>query len=153
MELRVVAVGTRMPPWVADGWKEYARRLPPHLQLNLRAVESANKLPPAAAKRSEGEHLLAALPGRAHAIALDGGGKPWSTEALAGRLEQWLEHGDPMAFLIGGAEGLDRPVLAQCRERWSLGPLTLPHMLVRVIVAEQLYRAWTVLQGHPYHRG
>lgn len=153
MEFKVAAVGTRMPAWVADGWNEYARRMPPHLPLTLHAVEAAGKHPPAQAKRAEGERLLAALPPRGYAVALDGRGKPWSTETLAARLERWLETGDPVVLMIGGAEGLDTPVLAHCREHWSLGPLTLPHMLVRVIVAEQLYRAWTVVQGHPYHRG
>lgn len=153
MEFRVVAVGTRMPSWVATGWKEYTRRMPPHLPLTLHEIDTPGKRSPAQVRRLEGERLLGALPNRCRTIALDGRGTPWSTDTLSRHLEQWLELGEPVAFLIGGAEGLDRRVLEQCRDRWSLGPLTLPHMLVRVIVAEQLYRAWTVLQGHPYHRG
>lgn len=152
MELVVAGVGTRMPAWVADGWQEYARRMPPHLPLRLIEVPGAGKAGAGRESALEAERLLEKLPARAQIIALEITARPWSTEKLAGRLEHWQLDGDPVWFLIGGANGLDGTLLGRVDERWSLGPATLPHMLVRVIVAEQLYRASTILSGHPYHR-
>jgi 23S rRNA (pseudouridine1915-N3)-methyltransferase len=97
--------------------------------------------------------VLAALPKSAQVVALDGRGKPWSSEQLARRLEHWRGGGRDLALLIGGPEGHAAEVLAAADESWSLGPLTLPHMLVRLLVAEQLYRAAALLANHPYHRG
>lgn len=153
MELVVAAVGTRMPGWIADGWREYARRMPPHLTLELIEVPVADKAGAGRESALEAERLLARVPGNATRVALEIGARPWSTEKLAQSLERWQLDADPVWLFIGGAEGLDAGLLKTCRERWSLGPATLPHMLVRVIVAEQLYRAWTILSGHPYHRG
>lgn len=153
MRLLVAAVGTRMPAWVAEGWLEYARRMPPNLSLELVEVPVAGKAGAGRASVLEGERLRQKLPERAHILALEITARPWSTEKLAERLQQWQLDGDPVCFLIGGADGLDASLLAEAHERWSLGPATLPHMLVRVVVAEQLYRASTILSGHPYHRG
>lgn len=151
MELRVIAIGRSMPGWVGDGWREYARRMPRHLPLELvelAPARSGGKL----GRRQEGEALLSRCPPHAVRIALDRGGIAWSTRELAARLDQWQRVGSPVCFLIGGADGLDPVVLEQSSQRWSLSRLTFPHMLVRVLLAEQLYRSWTVLTGHPYHR-
>lgn len=142
-----------MPDWIADGWQEYARRMPPHLKLELIEVPVAGKAGAGRESTVEAERLLARAPEDACRVALEIGARPWSTEKLSSRLEHWQLEGRAVWFFIGGARGLDRSVLDTCHERWSLGPATLPHMLVRVVVAEQLYRAWTVLSGHPYHRG
>ena len=152
MDLVVAAVGTRMPAWIADGWQEYARRMPPHLKLDLIEVPVAGKAGAGRESTMEAERLLARMPGGALGVALEINARSWPTEKLAQRLEHWQLDGRPVCFFIGGADGLDRSVLETCSERWSLGPATLPHMLVRVIVAEQLYRASTILAGHPYHR-
>lgn len=152
MDLVVAGVGTRMPAWVADGWQEYARRMPSHLPLRLIEVPVAGKAGAGRESALEAERLLDKLPPRARIVALEITARPWSTEKLAGRLEHWQLDGEPVWFLIGGANGLDARLLERAHERWSLGPATLPHMLVRVIVAEQLYRASTILSGHPYHR-
>ena len=100
----------------------------------------------------EGSAILAAIPKSAHVVALDGRGKPWSSEQLADELARWRMGGRDLAILIGGPDGHAPEVLARADQRWSLGPLTLPHMLVRLVVAEQLYRAASLLAGHPYHR-
>lgn len=152
MNLNVVSVGTKMPAWLHQGWLDYAKRMPPHLPLNLIEVEPAPPKKPNAAQ-IEAQRIASHCPARARLIALDASRQPWSTEDLVGRLEEWLREGDPVCFLIGGADGLDRQLIKESNERWSLGPAVFPHMLVRVLVAEQLYRAWTITQGHPYHRG
>ena len=104
------------------------------------------------AMKQESGRLLDAIAPRDWVVGLDIGGKPWSTEQLARQLERWLQAGRDVVFMIGGPEGLDSACLARADQRWSLGPLTLPHPLVRVVVSEQLYRAWTILEHHPYHR-
>ena len=152
MKLVVAAVGQRMPGWVEAGWNEYARRFPSHLTLELVEVPVAGRSGSSRDNAIEAERLLARAPQRASRIAMHGSQKAWSTEHLADRLAHWQMLGDPVWFFIGGANGLTPEVLATCTERWSLGPAVFPHMLVRVIVAEQLYRASTILSGHPYHR-
>ena len=152
MDLVVAAVGTRMPGWVADGWREYTRRMPPHLNVELIEVPVSGKAGAGRESTVEAERLLSRAPEQAVRVALEIAARPWSTEKLSQRLDHWQHEGRPVWFFIGGADGLDPDVLKTCSERWSLGPATLPHMLVRVIVAEQLYRASTILAGHPYHR-
>ena len=152
MKLTVVSVGTRMPAWLEQGWLEYAKRMPPHLPLDLIEIEPGAPKKPHPA-RVEADRMRRAIPERAHRVALDAGPKPWSTEHVVTQLEVWLQVGDPVCLLIGGADGLDSGWLQQADQCWSLGPAVFPHMLVRVLVAEQLYRAWTITQGHPYHRG
>ncbi len=155
MELRLIAVGQRMPRWVEEGWREFARRMPVQLPLRLLEVPLGRRGRHRnidAALAEEGARVLAAA-GNARIVALDCRGHPLSTKELVARMEGWLQDGRDVALLVGGPDGLYRECLTRAEYRWCLSPLTLPHMLVRVIVAEQLYRAWTVLQNHPYHRG
>ena len=155
MKARLVAVGERAPVWVAQGFAEYQKRLSHWLPLELIEIEPGLRgkgRDPARAISEEGLRVMAALPKQAHVIALDGRGKAWTSEQLAQRLEHWRGLGRDLAFLIGGPEGHAPEVLSRADETWSLGPLTLPHMLVRLLVAEQLYRAAAVLTNHPYHR-
>jgi 23S rRNA (pseudouridine1915-N3)-methyltransferase len=155
VHIHLIAVGTGMPRWVAEGFQEYARRLPRECSLLLREVDLPHRLrglPAAQARTAEAERLLAAVPPGAATVALDERGSPWRTADLARLLQGWLGSGRDVALLVGGADGL-APACLEGAEVWSLSPLTLPHMLVRVVVAEQVYRAWTILAGHPYHRG
>jgi 23S rRNA (pseudouridine1915-N3)-methyltransferase len=151
----LVAVGERAPDWVAQGFSEYQKRLSHWLPLSLHEIPPGLRGTGRDAVRAtadEGARVLAALPKQAHVVALEGRGKQYSSEQLATRLETWRQQGRDLAFLIGGPEGHAPDVLAATHEQWSLGALTLPHMLVRLLVAEQLYRAASVLANHPYHR-
>lgn len=153
MKTRIVAVGERMPAWVAAGFAEYQKRLSRELPLELIEIKPrGSDRDPAHAKDAEGEALLSAARDM-HVIALDTRGETWSSERLAQQLSKWRMSGRDTAFLIGGADGHSENVLQRADQRWSLGPLTLPHMLVRLIVAEQLYRAAMIVVRHPYHRG
>ncbi|HET6546798.1 MAG TPA: 23S rRNA (pseudouridine(1915)-N(3))-methyltransferase RlmH [Rhodanobacteraceae bacterium] len=156
MRIRLIAVGDRMPAWVAEGFAEYARRLSRDAPLDLVEIPSVARgkgRNPLRAIAAEGAAVLAAIARNSHVVVLEGRGKPWSSEQLARELSDWRMHGRDPALLIGGPDGHAAEVLARADQRWSLGPLTLPHMLVRLIVAEQIYRATTILAGHPYHRG
>ena len=156
MKARLIAVGERAPTWVAQGFGEYQKRLSHWLPLELVEIEPGLRGKGRDAVRAtfdEGQRVLAALPKSAQVIALDGRGKPWTSEQLAQRLEYWRGLGRDLALLIGGPEGHAPDVIARADEQWSLGPLTLPHMLVRLVAAEQLYRAAALLANHPYHRG
>jgi 23S rRNA (pseudouridine1915-N3)-methyltransferase len=144
-----------MPAWVSNGYQEYARRMPPECRLELTEIRPGKRSAKADVARildEEGKRMLAALPSGCRVIALEVDGKSWDTTRLAQRLGEWLQAGQDIALLVGGPEGLS----PACRERaelcWSLSPLTFPHPLVRVVLAEQLYRAWTLLSAHPYHR-
>jgi len=147
-----------MPAWVQEGYAEYARRLPREISLEMVEIPLGNrgqKNAPALvekARQKEGEAMLAALGPRDHVVALDVQGRPWSTEQLSQQLAEWQMLGENVSLLVGGPDGLSADCLARARQRWSLSPLTLPHPLVRVLLAEQLYRAWTLLAGHPYHK-
>lgn len=155
MRARLLAIGERMPGWVAEGFAEYRKRLSHDLPLDLVELKPGARgkgRDDARAVHYEGVAILAALPRDTHVIALDGRGKTWSSEELAQQLASWRMAGRDLAFLIGGPDGHAPEVLARADQRWSLGPLTLPHMLVRLVLAEQLYRASTLLAGHPYHR-
>ena len=151
MRAYLIAVGERMPAWVREGYSEYAKRLSRELPLELIEV-SAKSRDPARAMAEEGAALCAAIPKGAHVVALDGRGKAWSSEELAQQLVRWRTLGKSLAFLVGGADGIAASVLERADEHWSLGPLTLPHPLVRIVMAEQLYRAASLLANHPYHR-
>jgi 23S rRNA (pseudouridine1915-N3)-methyltransferase len=156
MRAKLIAVGERMPGWVAEGFAEYAKRLSRDLPLELVEIKPGARgkgRDRARAMMEEGAALLAALPRDAHVVALDNHGTEWSSEQLADQLSKWRMAGRDLAFLIGGPDGHARDVLQRADQRWSLGLLTLPHMLVRLVVAEQLYRAVTIINGHPYHRG
>lgn len=147
-----------MPRWVQDGYAEYSKRLPRELQPNLVELPLANRskaTSTAVIKESEGEQLLASLdnlPGHKRIIALDVKGKTFSTERLAEKMADWQMTGVNPCLLVGGPDGLSAKVLHRAQEKWSLSGLTLPHPLVRVLLMEQLYRAWTILQNHPYHK-
>ncbi len=144
-----------MPAWVADGFAEYRKRLSRDLPLELVELPLGARGKGRDASRAmadEGAAMLAALPKDAQVVALDGRGNAWTSEQLAAQLAQWRMGGRDLALLIGGPDGHAAEVLARAQQRWSLGPLTLPHMLARLIVVEQLYRAVTILDGHPYHR-
>ncbi len=155
MRIHLIAVGTRMPSWVEEGYREYAKRMPPECQLHLTEVPLAKRTKnsdPDRLRKQEGEKVAASVPKGAHIVALEVNGRPWSTGKLSQRLDAWLGGGQDVALLVGGPDGLSPACRDMAREWWSLSPLTLPHPLVRIIVAEQIYRAWTLLKGHPYHR-
>jgi 23S rRNA (pseudouridine1915-N3)-methyltransferase len=155
VRLCIAAVGQRLPAWVDQAWKEYSRRFPPSLSLDLKQIRMprrARNVDVVAARNKEGDDLLAAVPSGALIVTLDEKGKQWSTRELAGRFEVWLQEGRDVAFLIGGPDGLSQTCKARADFCWALGRATFPHALIRVMVAEQLYRAWTVTQNHPYHR-
>ncbi len=144
-----------MPRWVQEGYQEYAKRLPGECGLNLVEIAPGHRGKSADLNRSvreEGERMLKAIPKGCRIIALDVGGKAWSTEQLSARIDEWMRTGPDIALLVGGPEGLAERCLQQAHGRWSLSPLTLPHPLVRVVIAEQIYRAWSLLRNHPYHR-
>jgi len=156
LKLKLLAVGRKMPAWVSAGYQEYSGRLPRHCPLVLQAVEAGKRGPgvdPGRAMQIESSRLLKALAPDDWVVTLEIAGKPWSTEQLAQQYSRWLQTGRDVVFMVGGPEGLGSDCLARADQRWSLGPLTLPHPLVRVVLAEQLYRAWTILNHHPYHRG
>ncbi|MGH8054152.1 MAG: 23S rRNA (pseudouridine(1915)-N(3))-methyltransferase RlmH [Stenotrophomonas sp.] len=155
MKAKLIATGERAPSWVAQGFAEYQKRLSHWLPLELVEIEPGLRgkgRDPKRAIEDEGKRVLAALPKNAYVIALDVPGRQLSSEQLAQRLEHWRSQGRDLAFLIGGPEGHAAEVSAIADEKWSIGPLTLPHMLVRLVVAEQVYRAAAMLANHPYHR-
>lgn len=155
MRIYLVSVGRRMPSWVEAGFGEYARRLPAECALHLVEVEPWRRLRGAGVEQArieEAERILRAIPKGAGVTALDLGGQSWTTTELARRIEVWMGQGRDRALLVGGADGLAPACVSRAEERWSLSNLTFPHQLVRILVAEQIYRAWSLLRGHPYHR-
>jgi len=155
MRINVLAVGTRMPAWIEAGATNYTKRLPRHLDLKFTEIPAAARTSGSTTEKiitKEGDALLKAARDTDYVIALDERGTGWSSRELANELQTWMNEYSRVALLIGGADGLDPRCLAAAQQTWSLSPLTLPHPLVRVVLAEQIYRAWTLLQGHPYHR-
>ncbi len=155
MLLHLVAAGTRMPGWVNAGYREYADRLQaPDYRMALTEIPLGRRNGDDVARVvvAEGERMLAAAGRGAWLVALQVRGEPWSTPRLARWLDERAREGDPLAFCIGGPDGLAAEVEARARLRWSLSPLTLPHGLARVVVAEALYRAVSLVKGLPYHR-
>ena len=154
MKLLVVAVGQRVPDWAQTAWDDYAKRFPPELKLELRAV----KTEPRGSKTldtlyaAERERIEAAIPRGARVVVLDERGAHLSTQQLATQLREWQLEGDDVALVIGGPDGLDPALKQSAHQRIRLSDLTLPHAMVRVLLVEQLYRAWSVNAGHPYHR-
>ena len=154
MKLVVVAVGQRVPAWAQAGWDEYARRFPPELRVELKAI----KTEPRASKTlatllaAERERITAAISPGSRVVALDEHGTALTTMALAQRLTQWQLGGDDVALVIGGPDGLEPGFKRSAHERIRLSDLTLPHAMVRVLLVEQLYRAWSINANHPYHR-
>lgn len=158
MRIRIIAVGTKMPDWVEAGYAEYAKRMPRDVSVDMVELPLAPRSKNsdiAKAMEKEGEAMLAMIEKGGkdeQVIALDVKGKPWSTEQLAENLAGWKMSGSNYSLLIGGPDGLASACLAAATVKWSLSPLTLPHPLVRILVIEQLYRACTILQNHPYHK-
>ncbi len=155
MKIHLIAVGHKMPRWVVDGYQEFAKRLPTECKLTLIEIAPGRRSKSADVKRAiqnESSKMLAAIPKNAKVVALDERGKAWTTRQLSSQLEGWMAEGCDVALLVGGPDGLSDECRARAAAQWSLSPLTLPHALVRVVVAEQLYRAWSVMKGHPYHR-
>lgn len=155
MKIHLLAIGDRMPEWVETGYAEYAKRLPRECRLVLHEIPAGKRGKNADLARltaDEGQRLLAAVPKGARVIALDRAGRELDTDGLAAALRTQLGRGSDLALLIGGPEGLSDECLAAADERWSLSRLTFAHPVVRVVLAEQLYRAWSIVKGLPYHR-
>lgn len=144
-----------MPSWVEEATGEYLKRIPAELKIEFKEIPLAKRgrdNNPEVARQKEGEQILAAITPGDQVVALEVGGKSWDTPQLAGQLEKWQMSGVNYNLLIGGPDGLHKGCLQRAQQHWSLSPLTLPHPLVRVVLVEQLYRAWTILNNHPYHR-
>lgn len=154
--MRLIAIGTRMPGWVDAAYEDYTRRLHGSWELRLTALASARRGQGSdegkPARAAEARRILALLAPRDYVVALDEAGAEPTTAELARWLEERRAAGQPLTFILGGPDGLDAAVLQRAQYRWALTRLTLPHGLARVVLAEQLYRASTVLAGHPYHR-
>ncbi len=155
MKIHLIAVGKKMPEWVNAGFSEFSKRMPPELQINLIEITPSTRNKSTSIEKNikeEGERIQSAIPDNSKLIVLDEKGKDFSSIALSKEMESWLPMGQDISIVIGGADGIDPVIKQQADEKWSLSSLTLPHALVRVVVAEQLYRAWSIMKGHPYHR-
>ena len=155
MRIRLICVGSKMPGWVSEGYREYSRRLGGDVKLDLVEIPLGKRTKGSDVQRlqeKEAGLMLAAIGANDLVVTLEVPGKAWSTEKLAANMGDWLHSGRNVCLLVGGPEGLHTSCLARADLRWSLSPLTLPHPLVRVVVAEQLYRAWSILHHHPYHK-
>lgn len=155
MKLSVIAVGARMPGWVETAWTDYAKRLPPDWSVTLREVKPEPRTSGKTAAQlmqAEARRIEAAIAPQSVRIALDERGRDLDSHQFASLLGQWHDNGDPIALLVGGPDGLDTSLKASCRASLRISSLTLPHPLVRVVLIEQIYRAWSILAAHPYHR-
>lgn len=155
MKLIIAAVGTRMPGWVETGFAEFAKRLPRDCPLELLEVKAEPRTTgktATAMMSAEAERLRAAIPARRRLVVLDERGEDLTTKQLAERLQKWMGMGDDVVFAIGGPDGLDPAFKDEAHEKMRLSSLTLPHAMVRPLLAEALYRAWSVVNNHPYHR-
>lgn len=155
MKLRILAVGTKMPSWVEAGVAEYTKRMPRDCAIEFCEIAPGNRGKNADVARAiaqEGDRMLAKMHEGEHVVALEVNGRAYDTPALSQALGDWRMLGCDIALLVGGPDGLDPRCSQRAQQRWSLSKLTLPHPLVRIVLAEQLYRAWTLLVGHPYHR-
>ena len=152
MEITILAVG-KLRSYYRDACAEYAKRLARYASVEEHEVREGRGNTAAEVERDEGERLLDRLPKRSVLVALAREGSSWTSTDLAGRIERWSVAARPLAFAIGGSTGLGKDFLQAAQYQWSLGPLTLPHELARVVVYEQLYRACTILRGEPYHKG
>jgi len=155
MNISLITIGEKMPHWVNEAYQDYSKRLRQDCQLkllDLPAIKRTKNADLAKIKDQESDKLIQAIPKGDWVVALEVKGQSWSTEKLSEKMSQWMQQGQHVSLLIGGPEGMNE----QCRQRadqlWSLSQLTLPHPMVRVIVAEQLYRAWSIIKNHPYHR-
>lgn len=155
MKLLVIAVGQRVPDWAQTAWADYAKRFPPELRLELKAIKTEPRSGGKTTEQimtAERQRIAAAIPSGTHVVALDERGSALTTAALAAKLSQWQGQGGDVALLIGGPDGLHPALRQAAHERIRLSDLTLPHAMVRVLLVEQLYRAWSINAGHPYHR-
>lgn len=155
MHIRLLAVGDRQPPWVDTAFSDYAARLPRQWQFRLEEIATAQRKKSAPAEIAvsvEGEKLLAKLKPAEFVVLLDESGRQFSSRELAGKLDEWQAVGQDIVFIIGGPDGVSTEVRQRANLIWSLSKLTLPHGLARVLFAEQIYRAWSLTTGHPYHR-
>ncbi|HLB30248.1 MAG TPA: 23S rRNA (pseudouridine(1915)-N(3))-methyltransferase RlmH [Gammaproteobacteria bacterium] len=155
MQISLVAVGRKAPAWINEGFESYRKRITTPCRLQLIEVESVRRTPALNTSKMlslEADRIRAALPKGARVIALDERGREFSTRDLAGRIAEWANMGQDVACVIGGADGLEREFIAAADETWSLSCMTLPHALARVLLAEQIYRACSILMNHPYHR-
>lgn len=155
MRIQLIAVGTKMPSWVDQGYQEYARRFPSDMPLTLHEINAGKRGKNADIKRvlqKEGELTLSTIPRGNRVVTLEVTGKPWDTPTLAKQMSNWQMDGRDVSLLIGGPEGLAPACIDASEQKWSLSTLTLPHPLVRIVVAESLYRAWSLNNNHPYHR-
>lgn len=155
MKLLVVAVGTRMPDWVQAAWQEFAKRMPRECALELHEIKADARTQGRTVPQmmhAEARRIEAAIPETAHRVILDEHGRDLTTMDLARHLKAWRETGHDVALIIGGPDGLDPALKQTARQTLRLSSLTLPHAMVRILLAEQLYRAWSILSGHPYHR-
>ncbi|WAW10581.1 23S rRNA (pseudouridine(1915)-N(3))-methyltransferase RlmH [Oxalobacter vibrioformis] len=155
MQLFIIAVGNKMPDWVESGYKEYEKRMPSECKLNLKEIRPVDRSSNRSAESvmaAECTRIKSALPKNARVIALDEHGKNVTTMQLAQELEKWQQEGRDVVFVIGGADGLDSEFKKEADDLFRLSNMTLPHGMVRVLLAEQLYRAWSITKNHPYHR-
>jgi 23S rRNA (pseudouridine1915-N3)-methyltransferase len=155
MRVSIVTVGHKMPAWIQTGFKEYVKRLPPEIAVDLKELKPEEKTSGKTVEKAralEGERILAAIPAGATVLALDEKGRILTTQGLAVMLAGWMRDATHPLFVIGGADGLSEDVRTRADKIISLSAMTLPHGLARVILAEQLYRAWSILANHPYHR-
>ena len=155
MKIQVLAMGTKMPSWVQEGCEEYRKRLPKEFALTVKELplgSRAKTTSTASVIAAESEKLLASVPTGFQTVVLDKSGSAWSTEQLADNIQNWQMQGRSLALLIGGPNGLSGGCLRAADKVWSLSQLTLPHPLVRIVILEQIYRAWSVLNNHPYHK-
>lgn len=155
MQIQLIAVGTKMPNWVSQGFEEYQRRFPKDCSFSLTEIAAGKRGKNADIARildKEGEQMLAAVPKGNRIVTLEVEGKAWDTPQLATQLAKWQMDGRDVSLLVGGPEGLSPACRQASEQKWSLSPLTLPHPMVRVILAESLYRAWSLNNNHPYHR-
>ena len=155
MKLSIIAVGARMPDWVDTAWADYAKRLAPDWSVTLREVKPEPRTTgktPAQMMASEARRIEAAIPLQSVRVALDERGRDFDSHKFATLLGQWHEDGRPIALLVGGPDGLDPALKASCQASIRLSSMTMPHPLVRVVLIEQIYRAWSILSSHPYHR-
>ena len=155
MKLFVVAVGLRMPEWIVTGYQEYARRMPREAKIELTAIKPEPRTTGKSTVQimeAEAQRILAAVPQNALRVVLDEHGAAWTTRRLSERMRLWMKEGCDVAFIIGGADGLHESVKNQAHQLLALSAMTLPHAMVRVLLAEQIYRAYGLLHNHPYHR-
>ncbi len=155
MKINLIVIGNKMPAWVNTGVTEYQRRLTMDCKLNIIEITAIKRNKQSDLDKIceiEGQKIIKSIPKSNHIIALEVKGKNWSTEQLSTQMSQWMFSGQDVSLLVGGPEGLSQACRDKAHQLWSLSPLTLPHPLVRIILAEQLYRAWSILKNHPYHR-